>query len=60
VRQVIQVDLVESVPNNPKISEVTPAGEQVKIFAETRLTNSLKDKKIDLIGWSYYQRLALV
>ena len=60
VRQVIQVDLVESIPNSSKISDVTPNGEQIKIFAESRLQQSISDKKIDLIGWSYYQRLALV
>lgn len=59
-RRVVQVELVEGEPKSNRFDDITPQGEVIKVFAEKDLKSKIKGKKVDLIGWSYYKRLALL
>jgi len=60
VRKIVQVDLVDTPPQSSRFEEVSSQGEQIKVFVDRAIKGQVDGKKIDLIGWSYYQRLALI
>jgi len=56
----VEAKNLKSIEANANFVNITPQGETMPIFIQKAVSNKLNQGTIDLIGWSYYQRLALL